>query len=69
MKLKKKIRGFTRPDVIGSDPRYALIIIKDGTIIDKYAIILPVFKEYDDFISEIESKLSKDDVFTDRKYR
>lgn len=67
--LKKKIRTFTRPDFIGIDPRYALIIIKDGTIIDKYVVILPFFKDYDGFISEIERNLNKADIFIDKNYR
>ena len=68
IKLYKKVRTITRLGLIGLDPRYALIIIKDATIFDKHIIVLPFFKNYDEFISEIEKNIDAKNVFTDKNY-
>ena len=69
IKLFKKVRTITRYGLVGDDPRYAVIEIKDGIIADRYITILPFFKDYDAFITEIEKYLDPTDVVTDKNYR
>jgi len=68
IKLFKKVRTITRHGLMGLDPRYLLIKIKDAILIDRYVIILPFFKGYDEFVADIEGKLKKNDIITDEKY-
>jgi len=54
IEIKKKTRSITRYGMIGLDPRYLIVTIKDGVIADKYLIVLPFFDNYDAFVQEIE---------------
>ena len=65
IRIFKKIRTFTRFALIGTDPRYTIIKIKDGIFPDRRAVILSFFKDYDKFIEEIEKHLSPEDIITD----
>ena len=68
IRIFKKVRTFTRFGLIGTDPRYAVIKIKDGIFLDRRAAILSFFKEYDEFIEAIEKHLSPEDIITDKNY-
>ncbi len=68
MKLTKKVRKATNSQHSGKDPRYLKIAIKDGIWQDKYIFIPSSFKEYDQFVSEIERHLDKDDISKDSDY-
>lgn len=68
-KLYKRLRTITRYGMIGLDPRYALVKVKDATFWDNRVIILPFFKEYDRFIYEIEKNLDPQEVYTDNNYQ
>lgn len=67
--LQKKIRTLTRFSLIGIDPRYVVIKIKDGTFIDNRIAILSFFKGYDIFVKKIEEELKSEDVISDMRYR
>lgn len=67
-KLYKKVRTITRYCLIGTDPRYSIIEIKDGTIFDKRVAILSFFKDYDEFVAQIEKHLDSSDIVTDKNY-
>ena len=58
IKLSKKVRTFTKFGLIGLDPRYAFIKIKDATIFDNFIIILSFFNGYDEFIRTIELNIN-----------
>ena len=69
LKLCKKVRTITRYSLIGLDPRYSIIKIKDGTIFDQHIAILSFFKGYDEFIDIIEKNINSEDITTDEKYK
>jgi len=68
-KLFKKVRTVTRFSLIGLDPRYLVVEIKDGLFFDKRISILSFFKGYDEFASEIERNLNSIDIITDKDYK
>ena len=60
--LRKRVRTITRFGMIGLDPRYAILILKDATFADRWIFILPMFDNYDKFIRQLEEHIGKNNV-------
>lgn len=68
LEMYKKIRTVSRYGLIGLDPRYVKLFIKNGIWVDNQVYLLSFMNNYDEFTGKLEERIDSEEIFTDPRY-